>query len=534
LALDSEAAPGGAAVKSGPLQVLIVEDNAGDARLLREMFSKESPGSFALTHILRMQEAEAHLAKGGVDILLLDMGLPDGHGLDTVRRARLVAPGVPMIVLTGLDDELLAAEAMKEGAQDYLIKGQIENRALPRALRYAIERHQMQKEAEFLQAQQLDLKNEFLSHVSHELRSPLTSIYSFTTIISDGLAGETSPQQDEYLQIILRNILQLKAMIEDLLEVTRAQTGKLSIELQRASVSDAITYALNTFHGAAKAKDITLRCSLPEDLPFAIADPIRLRQILSILLDNAVKFTQNFGAVEIEMALSENDPGHLLVTVSDSGSGIDPEMTEHIFERLYQVAGSSRTGREGLGLGLHIAKELVTRMGGKIWVQSELRKGSRFLFTLPIFSLGSIVAPILLQESKVGEGIVLLTVEIRANDGSHNVPDDILRVARLLLQECLRPDSDVLLPHQEVGKETKCLFVVARTQKRGAMEIGKRILRHVQGHELLRPSDFALKVAHQFMVPVSRGAHESLQSVADQVAAEVQYHIDGVTLRGEL
>src|ERR1700689_5161289 len=127
-------------MKEKKLQVLLVEDNAGDVRLLREMFSKERVDSFELTHCLRMSEALLHLAKGGTDIVLLDMGLPDEHGLDTVRRAHAAAPGVPMIVLTGLDDEALAAEAMKAGAQDYLIKGQIENRALPRALRHAIER----------------------------------------------------------------------------------------------------------------------------------------------------------------------------------------------------------------------------------------------------------------------------------------------------------------------------------------------------------------------------------------------------------
>jgi PAS domain S-box-containing protein len=126
-----------------PLQVLLVEDNAGDVRLIREMFRNERPGSFELTHLGRMDEAEIHLAKGGTDIVLVDMGLPDEHGLASVRRSLAAAPHVPVIVLTGLEDEALAAEAMKAGAQDYLIKGQIENRALPRALRHAIERHQL-------------------------------------------------------------------------------------------------------------------------------------------------------------------------------------------------------------------------------------------------------------------------------------------------------------------------------------------------------------------------------------------------------
>ena len=146
-------------MKEKTLQVLLVEDNAGDVRLLREMFGKERADSFELTHFLRMSEAEVHLAKGGTDIVLLDMGLPDGHGLDTVRRAHRVAPDVPMIVLTGLDDEALAAEAMKEGAQDYLIKGQIENRALPRALRHAIERHRMQTETDLIRTQQIQFKD---------------------------------------------------------------------------------------------------------------------------------------------------------------------------------------------------------------------------------------------------------------------------------------------------------------------------------------------------------------------------------------
>src|ERR1700730_5123938 len=203
-------------MKEKALQVLLVEDNAGDVRLLREMFNGEKPDSFELTHLLRMSEAETHLAKGGVDIVLLDMGLPDGHGLDTVRRAHRVAPNIPVIVLTGLDDEALAAEAMKEGAQDYLIKGQIENRALPRALRHAIERHRMQTETDLIRTHQMQFKDEFLSHVSHELRSPLTAIYQFVTILLDRLAGELNQEQHEYLQDVLRNTKQLKSMINDL------------------------------------------------------------------------------------------------------------------------------------------------------------------------------------------------------------------------------------------------------------------------------------------------------------------------------
>src|SRR5271154_278372 len=290
-----------------PLQVLLVEDNAGDARLLREMFSKETAGSFELSHLTHMRDAEARLAKGGIDIVLLDMGLPDGHGLETLRRARAADPEVVMIVMTGLEDEALAAKAMKEGAQDYLIKGQIENRALPRALRHAIERQRMQLETDLIRKHQVKLRDEFLSHVSHELRSPLTSIYSFSTIIADGLAGETSPQQNDYLQIILRNVRQLQSMIEDLLQVTQAQAHKLSVELESVSLNEAIEYAVDTLRGAAKGKEINLSFQSSARFPSVHADATRVRQVLPILLDTAVKFTPAGGTVKVEAREYEKD-----------------------------------------------------------------------------------------------------------------------------------------------------------------------------------------------------------------------------------
>ena len=121
-------------------RLLLVEDNPGDARLLREMLNEQASHDTELTHVGSMSDAEKHLAKHGVDIILLDLGLPDAQGLTVVRRVREVAPLVPLVVLTGMDDESLAAQALQEGAQDYLVKGQIETRGLLRSLRYAVER----------------------------------------------------------------------------------------------------------------------------------------------------------------------------------------------------------------------------------------------------------------------------------------------------------------------------------------------------------------------------------------------------------
>ena len=127
-------------------KLLLVEDSPGDARLLREMLNEEDTLNTELTHVQYMSDAERHLAQQTTDIILLDLGLPDAQGLEAVRRARAAAPRVPLVVLTGLDDELLAAQALQEGAQDYLIKGDISTRGLLRALRYAMERNTMDEE----------------------------------------------------------------------------------------------------------------------------------------------------------------------------------------------------------------------------------------------------------------------------------------------------------------------------------------------------------------------------------------------------
>jgi signal transduction histidine kinase len=515
-------------MKEKALQVLLVEDNAGDARLLREMFNKEKPGSFELTHLLRMGEALAHLEKGGVDIVLLDMGLPDGHGLDTVRRAHRVAPDVPVIVLTGLDDEALAAAAMKEGVQDYLIKGQIENRALPRALRHAIERHRMQRENDLIRTQQMQLKDEFLSHVSHELRSPLTAIYLFVTNLLDDLAGELNPDQRECLETVLRNVKQLQSMIHDLLEVTRVQAGKVTIELQCTSVSDAIAYTVNTLQGAATAKGITLSSHISRALPSACADPTRIRQILVILVDNAIKFTQANGTVKIQARIFEEDRNFLVLEVSDSGCGISPDMTERIFERLFQTADPALAARKGLGLGLHICKELVTRLGGRIWAENAPGQGSVFFFTLPVFSLPNLIAPALKKE-RSAEGLATLVVaEIGSQTGwlSEEVRAEQSHGVRNLLQRCIHSELDVLLPKMNFTGATELFFIVAITDGIGGEAITRRIREQLDGCKNIREAGLTFSISYRALDPIKRSTSESMENYLERVAAEVQKHMD--------
>jgi signal transduction histidine kinase len=504
------------------LQVLLVEDNAGDVRLLREMFSGERPDSFELTHLLRMSEAEIHLAKGGVDIVLLDMGLPDGHGLDTVRRAHAAAPGVPLIILTGLDDEALAAEAMTQGAQDYMIKGQIESRALPRALRHAIERHRMQTETDLIRTHQMQFKDEFLSHVSHELRSPLTAVRQFVTILLDSLAGELNLEQRGYLEIVLRNVNQLRSMINDLFEVTGVQAGKLRIELQSTSASDAIVYTVSTLQEAATAKGITLSSDVECGLPSVYADPARVRQILIILVDNAIKFTPTNGAVKIRARILEEDPNLLVLEVSDSGCGISPAMTERIFERLFQASDPALAGRKGLGLGLYICKDLVTRQGGQIWAKSAPGQGAVFSVTLPIFSLSKLIAPALSKEQRTESPITLVVTEMGSQTGwlSDEVRAKQSHSVRDLLQRCLYSDLDVLLPKVGFAGAVELFFIVAITDGIGGAAISKRIREQLDKH--IQQGGLTLSTSYRSLEAIKRNASESMEDYREKVATNIQ------------
>jgi signal transduction histidine kinase len=382
----------GKEMRKGVVRLLLAEGDAEAAQIVRRTLSQEAKRGFQLTRCARLVDAETRLAQGGIHVLLLSLGAGVDDGLEKVRHARAAAPEVPIVIVTDNYNQALMAAVLREGAQDYLTKDQLRSPRLAGQLTHVIERFTMQLELNTIWTRQMRHKDEFLSHVSHELRSPLTSLYSFGTIIADGLAGPTSPQQDEYLQIMLRNVRQLQAMIEDLLTVTQVHEGKLTVELQRVSVFEAILDATDTLRGAAAAKEIIVLLGDSHDLPPAYGDPTRIRQILIILIDNAVKFSPRRSVVSVDADFHEGEPGYLILYVSDSGCGIEPAMADVIFDQLYQINDPGQAGRKGLGLGLYIARELVTRQGGRIWVESDPQKGSQFSFIVPIAATDSFTA----------------------------------------------------------------------------------------------------------------------------------------------
>ncbi len=261
-------------------------------------------------------------------------------------------------------------------AQKYQLayEAEVEQRQIRQALRELDERRRLE----------IQMKDELLSHVSHELRTPMAVIHQFATILADGLAGETTPDQRRYLEIVLGNVRQLQAMIDDLLESVRAEAGKLVIEPESVVVEALIAEIVGSFAHVAASRQLTLRARVAQNLPPVWAEPRRVRQIIGNLVDNAIKFTPQHGRIEVGATIAEAETGFVRVSVSDTGIGIAKENQPKVFDRLYQVEGSNPVSRKGLGLGLHICKELVEAHGGRIWVESELARGATIHFTLPI------------------------------------------------------------------------------------------------------------------------------------------------------
>lgn len=511
---------------SEPRTVLLIEDNPTDVTLIADMFSGSAPEDFRLTHRSRLDTALDYLSESRVDVILLDLHLPDANGLGALQSVRSAAPSVPILVLTGGRDQGTAAEALRLGAQDYLVKGSMQEQTLFRALHYAMERHRFVAETDLIRKRQLQLRDEFFSHVSHELRSPLTAIYEFASILADGIAGECSSTQHGYLNIILRNVGQLESMIGDLLEVTRAETGKLTIEPQRTSLAAIAQDAADTVGAAAAAKQIELGSAHQPNLPHVYADPVRLRQVFLNLLNNAIKFTPEGGAVTIRTGTYPFDPSRLLASVADTGPGIPPDAAEHIFERLYQRNNGGEAGRKGLGLGLYICKELVHRQGGKIWVESEPGKGSTFCFTVSIFSLGGIIAPILTKD-RCHEPIALICVSLARHAGwrSHEAKAAVVRDALYLLRRCVLPDLDILLPQIESADGIERFFIVATAEAAGIEILMKRIRGQIERSPELRAVNLTWEVSWKrltvpeglFQLPETEFAN----AVADLIGKQV-------------
>ncbi len=425
-------------MENGPLKILLIEDNAGDARLVREHLADSfGPENFHLRTASTLLAAAAVLGEdlpgdaadcAGWDVVLLDLALPDSFGLETLARWLPHCPTVPIIVLTGHNDEALALSAVREGAQDYLVKGQIDGSLLTRAIRYSIERKRTQEavrqaketlerrveertaelreintrlknevnEREAAQVQISALlhaeqqtraeveeanrsKDEFLATLSHELRTPLNAILGWAEILQ---TGDPSPGElREGIDIIERNARAQARLVEDVLEVSRIICGKLRLNPRTVDLVNIIDAAVASARPAAQLKSIGLTRQVGPGTALVRGDVDRLQQVVSNMLSNAIKFTPSRGQVRVALHRRERD---FLIEVQDSGIGIRADFLPYVFDRFRQSDSSSTRSHGGLGLGLSIARHLIEMHGGTIAATSDgENRGSTFTLMLP-------------------------------------------------------------------------------------------------------------------------------------------------------
>ncbi|HTU50053.1 MAG TPA: ATP-binding protein [Acidobacteriaceae bacterium] len=495
--------------------ILLIEDNPGDADLVRLRLT-EGQSPVKVNCVNRLADGLACLTRETPTLVLLDLNLPDSHGAETFRRVMEHSPDVPVVVLSGQDDEVLAMKAVHQGVQDYLVKGNLSSKNLERAMRYAVERQGLLRALEISQKQQLEFKNQFLSHVSHELRTPLTCIHQYVTLLLDGLAGPIAPDQSDHLKTVLRSVNQLHAMIRDLLEATRADSGKMRIEPRAVALRELIQQAVAMLRPTAEGKRIGVEIGLDQRLPLVFADPDRVLEVLINLLDNAIKFTPADGAIMLQATLVDADPSSVYISVSDTGRGIGPDAKALIFERLYQDPDSVDDHRSGLGLGLFICREIVRLHEGRIWVASELGQGTTFTFTLPIYSLAKQLAPVIVYQDRLRPSFVLVRVELTPlSSPPRGNWKETWQQCLETLRRCVYLDKDLVLPPMGTSGASETFFVVASTDMERSGIMTTRIREQVE-----RVKDLKMKCNLTISaLPISVQAAQPGETLEQQIQA---------------
>jgi signal transduction histidine kinase len=226
------------------------------------------------------------------------------------------------------------------------------------------------------------MKSDFVSHVSHELRTPLTAIKGAVDLMLRGVAGPLTDKQAHFLTRVRSNTQHLAGLINDLLDLSKIESGRIEVKSSRVSLSGLVHEVVEALRPVAAEKVIALEATLREPSILVWADRDKINQVLTNLIGNAIKFTPVQGRVTV--STSRNGEESIQVSVSDSGPGVPPDEKEKIFAKFYQIAEVNGENSKGTGLGLAISKALVELHGGKIWVESEPNSGSTFCFTLPL------------------------------------------------------------------------------------------------------------------------------------------------------
>jgi signal transduction histidine kinase len=425
-------------MKPAAIKVLLVEDSASDAALLQESLCQNWPGEFEFTHVETWEAAAGCLREKPFDVLLLDLSLPDITGRDTFLQAREQAPQLPVVVLTGEANEDLGLDAVRNGIQDYLIKGQAYGRQTARAIRYAIERKQvemalMRAEAALRDSEQqlreanLDLERrvaertatleetisdleDFSHSITHDLRAPLRAIRSFAQILGEECLTCAQPAAQDHIHRITSAAARMDKLIQDVLQYSRLARSEL--RLASVNVQELLEGIIESYP-SFQPPEVEIKIDGP--LPRLQGNEAALTQCFSNLLGNAVKFVApgthpqvrvwaecvegpqskaqspkseaRNGALESGLTqhaprttqpAPPSPPPFVRLWFEDNGVGIPKDAQQRIFKMFQRLDKTY----DGTGVGLTVVRKAVEKMGGRVGLESEPGRGSRFWLEL--------------------------------------------------------------------------------------------------------------------------------------------------------
>jgi signal transduction histidine kinase len=358
-------------VKVGPPKVLVIDD--------------EEIGRISCQRVLKREGIQVAMASSGreglemmmrepPDLVLVDLKMPEMDGVEVARRVRTYDPNIVTIIITGYATIESAVAVMKEGAYDYLPKPFTPDELII-VVRRGLEKRRLDQESRALREEKAAMERNFITMVSHQLRSPLAAIYQYLEVLLGDIGGELTEMQREMLERARERLEGLLQLINDWLDMSRIQAGEILHRLQSVPLASCIDAAMAGLDFAAQQKGLSITKEIPPGLPNVHVDPGTFREVLSNLISNAIKYNRPEGYIRIRAAERE---GWVVVDVEDSGFGIAEKEIPFVFEQFFRSKDKEVRKQEGTGLGLAIVERIVRAHGGKVEVKSELGKGTTF------------------------------------------------------------------------------------------------------------------------------------------------------------